>query len=91
MNEAFIGGFRNADSGRPPALPPKDYPHGIIPHHHHFTHHDRQPQYHAPPPPPSQDTITPSKLTHMTAIERSKMLRIARMEPNLQVRPRLIL
>ncbi|KAF5330481.1 hypothetical protein D9619_005986 [Psilocybe cf. subviscida] len=38
---------------------------------------------HVPPPPP-QAIITPSRLANMSAIERSKMLRIARMEPNLQ-------
>ena len=56
----------------PPVPPPKDYPYTPK------NHDQLQPQ-------PSESTIYPSQLTHMTAIERSEALRVARMEPYLQV------
>lgn len=74
MREDFIGGFhvnQPPRSSRPPALPPKD---SIY----------TQPGYHVQQP--SQSTITSSQLSHMSAVERSQTLRVARMEPHLQVR-----
>jgi len=74
MNESFIGGFhhQHPPSPRPPALPPKDFPYSL--------HHQ-----HANVPHSLQPTISPSQLTHLTAVERSQTLRVARMEPHLQV------
>jgi hypothetical protein len=57
----------------PPPLPPKD--------------HLYTPNYDTLESQPSQPTISASQLTHMSAIERSKALRIARTEPYLQVSP----
>ncbi|KAF8162955.1 hypothetical protein B0H34DRAFT_301294 [Crassisporium funariophilum] len=75
MDESFIGGFRhhNPPSPRPPALPPKDYPYN-------------PPAYGRAPghPPPSQSIVSTSQLTHMSAVERSQTLRVARMDPHLQ-------
>ena len=59
----------------PPPLPPKD---------HLYT----SPNYDSLESQPSQPTI--STLTHMTAVERSKALRVPRTEPFLQVSPLLI-
>jgi len=39
---------------------------------------------------PSQSTISASQLAHMTAVERSEVLRVARTEPYLQVSPVLV-
>ncbi|RDB24282.1 hypothetical protein Hypma_008733 [Hypsizygus marmoreus] len=72
MHEEFIGGFhvnQRPPSPLPPALPPKDFPY-------------TQPSYHVQQP--TQSTITSSQLSHMTAIERSQTLRVARMNPHLQ-------
>lgn len=73
MHENFIGGFypgQPPPSPAPPALPPKDYLYA-------------QPGYHVQQP--TQSTITSSQLSHMTAVERSQTLRVARMNPHLQV------
>ena len=56
----------------PPPLPPKDHPY-------------TPPNYDRLESQPSQSTISTSQLTHMTAIERSNALRVARTEPYLQV------
>jgi len=53
--------------------------------------HSRSPAPPAPPPKdhtyyqPGQSSITSSQLTHMSAVERSHKLRVARMNPHLQV------
>lgn len=74
MDESFIGGFFpqasiRAGSPMPPELPPKD---DIYKHS-------------AFPSSQTSSTITTGQLTTMTAVERSKILRIARMDPHLQV------
>jgi hypothetical protein len=61
----------------PPPLPPKDHPY-------------TPPNYDRLESQPSQSTISTSQLTHMTAVERSNALRVARTEPYLQVSPLLI-
>ena len=63
--------------GGPPPLPPKDHLHN-------------PPNYDGLELQPSQSTISTSRLKHMTAVERSKALRVARTEPYLQVSPFLI-
>ena len=63
--------------GSPPPLPPKDYLY-------------TSPNYDRLESQPSQSTISTSQLTHMTAVERSNALRVARTEPYLQVSPLLI-
>jgi hypothetical protein len=76
MNDVFVGGF---DTRMPPPLPPKDYV--------------QQSQQNGRPrqtsqmsvPPISTETSTSSKLTHLSAVERSQAFRIARMEPHLQL------
>ncbi|KAF5386786.1 hypothetical protein D9615_001876 [Tricholomella constricta] len=59
-------------------------------------YHLQQPSYHAPQPGyhgqqpsnhslhPTQSTVTSSQLTHLSAVERSQTLRVARMNPHLQ-------
>jgi hypothetical protein len=74
MGESYTGGL---PSPPPPPLPPKD---------HLYT----PPNYDSLESQPSQSTISTSRLTHMTAVERSKALRVARTEPYLQVSPLLI-
>lgn len=88
MQEDFIGGFH---TGPPPAPPPKD---------HHRLHlpriasifggeddepRDEQntwlPTY---PETPKQTTVSPMDLAHMSAVERSQTLKVARMNPHLQ-------
>ncbi|PPQ81212.1 hypothetical protein CVT25_015736 [Psilocybe cyanescens] len=78
MDERFIGGFSRelAPSPRPPALPPKDYPPGLP-----MNNQAPETLYY---PQPSQSTILTSHLTTMTAVERSQILRVARMDPHLQ-------
>ena len=74
MQENFIGGLRiqaPPRSSRPPEIPPKD------------KRYQPQPDYDGLPTP---TTLTPTELSHMTAVERSQKLRIVRMEPHLQVR-----
>jgi hypothetical protein len=63
--------------GGPPPLPPKD-------------HLCDPANYVGLESQPSPSTISTSRLTHMTAVERSKALRVARTEPYLQVSPLLI-
>jgi hypothetical protein len=63
--------------GGPPPLPPKD-------------HLYNPPNYDGLESQLSQSTISTSQLTHMTAVERSKALRVARTEPYLQVSPFVI-
>lgn len=72
MDETFIGGFSigRAPSPAPPALPPKDDMYN-------------RPGYHIGSR--IHPSISSSQLTSMSAVERSKTLRIARMEPHLQV------
>ncbi|GLB35393.1 hypothetical protein LshimejAT787_0209580 [Lyophyllum shimeji] len=97
MHENFIGGFHVGQPQRsrppsplPPPPPPKDH---IQP-----GYHPQQPSYHAPQPNyisqsagyqytiphPTQPTITSNQLTHLSAVERSQTLRVARMHPHLQ-------
>lgn len=73
MDERFIGGFHTQppSSPLPPPLPPKDY-----------VYHAPQHQYQQQP---HQSTISTSQLAQMSAVERSQTLRIARMDPHLQV------
>jgi len=72
MQENFIGGLRIQTPPRSPR-PPELPPKD--------KRYQTQPDYDGLPSP-----ITPTELAHMTAVERSRMLRIARMEPHLQVR-----
>ena len=74
MGECYIGGL---PSPPPPPLPPKD---------HLYT----SPNYDSLESQLSQSSISTSRLTHMTAVERSKALRVARTEPYLQVSTLLI-
>ncbi|KAL0947072.1 hypothetical protein HGRIS_013213 [Hohenbuehelia grisea] len=73
MDERFIGGFHSGvpPSPAPPAVPPKDYG---------FPRHGQQI---SEPSFPTAE-ISPRKLATMTAVERSQILRVARMEPHLQ-------
>ncbi|KIM49433.1 hypothetical protein M413DRAFT_438618 [Hebeloma cylindrosporum] len=68
MDESFIGGFRNQP---PPSPLPPPLPPKDFPHY-------AVPQQH------HQSTISTSQLAHMSAVERSQTLRVARMEPHLQ-------
>lgn len=69
MEESFIGGFRT----QPPSSP---HPPPLPPKD--YTYHAPQHQHH-------QSTISTSQLAHLSAVERSQTLRVARMEPHLQV------
>ena len=69
MRDNSVGGFHTSRIASPAPLP-KD----------HISSH---PQRHSSPG--GQSSITSAQLTHMTAVERSKKLRVARMNPHLQV------
>lgn len=75
MDEDFIGGFhpQSPPSPGPPALPPKDYVY-------------TQPGFSVGEPQQPQKKTSTSQLTHMSAVERSHMFRVPRMDPHLQVR-----
>lgn len=95
MQEDFIGGFHPGSGPAPPPPPPKDYHHIRLPRIPNiFTgSQDRLqdgadgvingwiPTY---PPTPKQSTVSPTELTHMSAVERSQTLKVARMNPHLQ-------
>ncbi|EPQ58419.1 hypothetical protein GLOTRDRAFT_36442 [Gloeophyllum trabeum ATCC 11539] len=68
MDERFIGGFAAPPSPLPPAVPPKDNDYFGT-----QTQTSSQPSY-----------LDPSHLTHLSAVERSRSLKGARMEPHLQ-------
>ncbi len=73
--ESQIGGFVKPPISFPtsgPAVPPKGGSGMPVPQHFRF--------------PSSQTNLTTPQLSHMTAIQRSKIFRAARMEPHLQVR-----
>ncbi|KAF8894700.1 hypothetical protein BD779DRAFT_1502479 [Infundibulicybe gibba] len=72
MDEKFIGGFHNRTPGTPPPpiLPPKDYVY-------------QQSGGHVPVS--TQSSISSAQLTQYSAVERSQILRVARMKPHLQV------
>ena len=76
LEESQIGGFVKPPIFLPtsgPAVPPKGVSSGMpVPQHRRF--------------PSSQTNLTTPQLSHMTAIQRSKIFRAARMEPHLQVR-----
>ncbi|KAI0060801.1 hypothetical protein BV25DRAFT_1917361 [Artomyces pyxidatus] len=92
MDENFIGGFNVSapPSPIPPPLPPKDdigAPPLLPQHDHQFQDGYRF----SPPSPvvqgsrqPSLASYDASQLTHMSAVERSQNLRMARMNPYLQ-------
>lgn len=71
MDEQFIGGFYPSSSPAPPPLPLKDEIYN-------------DPTFRLGVNA-SQRSISSSQLSQLTAVERSKMLRIARMNPHLQV------
>lgn len=79
MDESFIGGFKQPPpSPRPPTVPPKE--------HHYFNGaHMPQAAHYTPSTQSSSLTVSTSQLSGMSAVERSQVLRIARMEPHLQV------
>ncbi|KAG5652343.1 hypothetical protein H0H81_005364 [Sphagnurus paluster] len=91
MNEQFIGGFNihqlPPPSPRPPALPPKDGFYEMPGHQAHGSFYEqpegRRPSGHSYQA--SQSTITSTQLTNLSAVERSQALRVARMNPHLQV------
>ncbi|KAG6874079.1 hypothetical protein C0995_006936 [Termitomyces sp. Mi166 len=70
-------GFYQFQTQQPPHLEPQP---GLPPPQH--PGYQYQPGYHYQPG--AQSTITPSQLTHLSAVERSQALRIARMNPHLQ-------
>lgn len=92
MQEDFIGGFHPGSNAPPP--PPKDHLHNRL-HLPHITsifggedddQHDGNTNAWMPtyPATPKQSTVTPVDLTHMSAVERSQTLKVARMNPHLQ-------
>ncbi|KIY65027.1 hypothetical protein CYLTODRAFT_76394 [Cylindrobasidium torrendii FP15055 ss-10] len=70
MDEYFIGGF-HPHSGRPTSVAPPLPPKDRI--------YSAPPFYGKP-----QNTVSPAELTRLTAVERSRLMRVARMEPHLQ-------
>ncbi|KAF8911126.1 hypothetical protein CPB84DRAFT_1672473 [Gymnopilus junonius] len=70
MEESFIGGFRHQLP--PPSPRPPAVPPKDLPHHLYQSSR------------PSQSTISTAQLTQLTAVERSQVLRVARMDPHLQ-------
>lgn len=77
MDESLIGGLKRSSLSSPPAVPPKD---NLFP---------SSPSSSFLPSPHA--TYTPAQLTNMSAVERSKLFRAARMDPHLQVRGMLSL
>lgn len=73
MNDGFVGGFRDYNASVPPTPPPKDY---VV--------RDAQSDENEQSRQAGQPRISTSTLTHKSAIERSHLLRVARMEPHLQ-------
>lgn len=72
MDESFIGGFHPHIPSRAPSPAPPLPPKDRI-----------QPGFNSSQG--SQLTMSSSEMTHLSAIERSKLLRVARMNPHLQV------
>ncbi|KAF5354769.1 hypothetical protein D9756_005741 [Leucocoprinus leucothites] len=101
MEESFIGGFnfqspQPSSSSNPPRLPPKPSRNGTpqpaYPPRAEYprptdgmpsTYHDAGFPKHFRPPAYSQP---PTNQPHLTAVERSRMTRVARMDPYLQAR-----
>lgn len=75
MNDGFVGGFRPDPNTLtpPPIPPPKDYVARDMP-----SNENGQTRL------ASQPRLSTSTMTHRSAVERSHMLRVARMEPHLQ-------
>lgn len=71
MDESFIGGFHPHIPSRAPSPAPPLPPKDRI-----------QPGFNSSQG--SQLTMSSSEMTHLSAIERSKLLRVARMNPHLQ-------
>jgi len=92
--EPFIGGFVNpqpSPSPVPPPIPPKDDllvppqpTDGLLDVGPHVS--SQHPLHHPSYPPQSQLTIATDQLSLFTAVERSQMFQIARMDPHLQAR-----
>jgi hypothetical protein len=75
IEESLIGGLKKVIlSRKPPVVPPKD---------------TRLPSSSTSSPPSRHETYTSAQLTSMSAVERSRILRVARMDPHLQVRAML--
>lgn len=72
IDEQFIGGFLPPPSPGPPPLPAKD-----------DVYND--PTFRLPDEIKSQKSISSSQLSRLSAVERSRILRVARMEPHLMV------
>ncbi|KAJ3985530.1 hypothetical protein F5890DRAFT_1572885 [Lentinula detonsa] len=70
IDEQFIGGFLPPPSPVPPPLPVKDEIY-------------TDPSFHLPSGVSSQKSISSSQLSRLSAVERSKTLRVARMDPHL--------
>ncbi|KDR81789.1 hypothetical protein GALMADRAFT_239986 [Galerina marginata CBS 339.88] len=72
MDESFIGGFKTQPppSPRPPVPPPKDFPAPVNAQLYQTQN--------------SRSTISTAQLAHMSAVERSQILRVVRMDPHLQ-------
>ncbi|KAJ3726024.1 hypothetical protein C8R42DRAFT_424597 [Lentinula raphanica] len=70
IDEQFIGGFLPPPSPVPPPLPVKD---DIY----------TDPSFHLPSGVESQKSISSSQLSRLSAVERSRTLRVARMDPHL--------
>ena len=87
MDDRFMGGFdaRMLDDQvvPPPTPPPKDYMQRIAQTLQNGRR--RQPSQISVPPISTLASTSSSRLTNMTAVERSQAYRVARMEPNLQL------
>jgi hypothetical protein len=81
MNDLFVGGFDNRMP--PPTPPPKEYIQQYIQSQQNGR--PRQISQVSGAPISTKTSASSSKLTHMSAVERSQAFRIARMEPHLQL------
>jgi hypothetical protein len=80
MDDNFVGGF---DTRVPPATShPKEYIEQSIQSHQNGR--PRQASRVSAPPISVKASISSSKLTHMSAVERSQAFRVVSMEPHLQ-------
>ena len=84
MNEAFPGGFKplKPDKFGPPPAPPRDYVQKYVQSQDTNGHSKQHP---VPPQISAKASASSSRLTHRSAVERSQALRMARMEPHLQL------
>lgn len=80
MNDGFVGSFRDGNAGIPPPAPPKDYI-----EKYRKNQQNGNSAHVAPSRISTKASASTAGLSQKSAVERSHFLRIARMEPALQL------